>query len=1126
MTDGGLYCETLGCENAPDPDSVYCEECLVVSPGLSDDEEVADWIRDAASRGWDDADFANPEADVYPPELLEREQWMGAAGKSGKQPFAPWGVRDHPDADPDEDARWKWGITDNYANGETVALAKNDPRIEGRTFIQLEEDPYAFVDGDDVRCPETGEIHPAFIALLEHLGLTYGDVSTSGSGAHAYYRGELPIDKGQAAFEIDTEPWGANDDLPVVEIYANKHVNVATGKHVPGTPLDVNGWNKDALVAILKANGYRDTPKSGIDHDTDRDRPDLDDYDPDATTADETTHDVRDILAAVDQLTPRDLPLSSSRTGTDSTGWETWDPSYRRSESSESVHRPPGESVFYDHREGESFGLLGLFAGEQGIISRPWDRLAGEEWWTAVELAREKSASIPEYTPSDDSEPVAVLPNSPKARAVAQGAGWAAADTNTGDVLTQQDVYDRTKDTIEDAMRCRGQVAIDAIMGGGKTYSSFLAAFEREEPLAYFAPRGELYDQGVQYALDVGYDRDEIHVLPSGPRDCPTFQGEHGEAATDRVWTLYDLGVTPKAIHNLLGDDLPCCDGEGADGKCDYELLLEFDPDDYEVIIGHYKHAHLPHVTGGRHIVVDENPADAFMTRIEGEQLIQGVNAFLSLHNSPPFESFTDLLEHRHTDDERRKQAVGWFSTFDFEPDEQNAVRFETEGFHAYAPHAVYAILTGSPTNGEEGYPFEKATLEGIGDEARFFATSEQCGEYYVELQTPPELEYTRSVIALDGTPYVDPETADGPPEGKCATEWENALGQPLAYRQVLTDDERAEFLTETQGNVYIQTSPYVKPYSSGKWNNKEADAAKLRAIAEQYGDGDAPLVFTEKKVRDEYEPEFVENGLAAGFDHSGNLRGSDEYASERFAVQLGSSHHGDHELRRRAAWLEATVDPDGKGAERDYGDVGNGVLWQMREAQVAQNALRVGRDGRGALVCLDTAAYPDWLPVKNDDAPGDVSLWGSTERAVREVVVSIHDADGKHRMTAGLTTAEIAEHVDDVTERTIRRACRRHADRGLLAKRSDKEDGRRVRWVDIGLGELDTAACATVDLPDIGEFEDGDGNGEVADKPRLSIYMRNVRNSNPDVSHPAARDVPPANPLPAGADPPPDDRA
>ncbi|MDJ1431478.1 hypothetical protein QNM96_05345, partial [Halostagnicola sp. A-GB9-2] len=110
---------------------------------------------------WSDADFANPASNTWPDELLEREQWMGHVGK---KPFAPWADRDHPEADVDEDARWKWGLKENYGDGETIAMAEIDPRLDGRAFLQTEDDPFVYVDGDDVRCPETGDVHPAFIA--------------------------------------------------------------------------------------------------------------------------------------------------------------------------------------------------------------------------------------------------------------------------------------------------------------------------------------------------------------------------------------------------------------------------------------------------------------------------------------------------------------------------------------------------------------------------------------------------------------------------------------------------------------------------------------------------------------------------------------------------------------------------------------------------------------------------------------------------------------------------------------------------------------------------------------------------------------------------------------------------
>lgn len=199
---------------------------------------------------------------------------------------------------------------------------------------------------------------------------------------------------------------------------------------------------------------------------------------------------------------------------------------------------------------------------------------------------------------------------------------------------------------------------------------------------------------------------------------------------------------------------------------------------------------------------------------------------------------------------------------------------------------------------------------------------------------------------------------------------------------------------------------------------------------------------------------------------------------------------------------------------DRDYGDVGGGVLWQMREAQVAQNALRVGRDGSGALVCLDTAAFPEWLPVENPDAPGDVSLWGPTERRVHELFAS---GDGGE----ALTTAEIADVLGDVSERTIQRACRRHANRGLLEAHADPDDGRRTQWTDAGLSGLRRDDCAEVDLPDL-ETEVGT-EGEVRDTSHMILYTRCCVNRSADKRSPSPAASTTAPPTAMGDTGPPD---
>jgi hypothetical protein len=577
--------------------------------------------------------------------------------------------------------------------------------------------------------------------------------------------------------------------------------------------------------------------------------------------------------------------------------------------------------------------------------------------------------------------------------------------------------------------------------------------------------------------------------------------------------------MQPKTIHNLLGDAIPCKN----DGKCQYEHRCDFDPEEYQVLIGNHVHAYITGYTKGRAVVVDEDPSDSFTERIDGETLIGAVNAFLGFEKSPPFDGWHDLIENRR-DPERLAAALEWFDTanggegFDFEPDERNVLDHEDDGYHAFAPHAVFAILNATPMDSpeERAYPFETAYCSKMGYSVRFFTTTDQHSRHYVEFDRSPDLRYANSVIALDGTPLTDPAVDDRPHE------WQTALGRPLDHERVLDDEERGEHL-RNRGYVFMQSSSDVRPYSSGRYNDARRDAALLATVRDEYGEGSPPLVFTAKKVEDEYRAGgFVERDLASAFDHPNNLRGSNAYADERLLVELGSSHHGDHELRRRAARLGETVplDPEGKGMDRDYGPTGNAILRQMRENQVAQDVLRVGRDGKGALVVLDTCAYPDWLPVEDDQM--DIALWSKGERSVRD---AWHDR--RERGETAATTAEIADHsAVDLSDRHLRRVLSHFAERGLLDRDRDDDEGRAARWIDAGLGSLDPEKCAETDLPDVDlgaidavreeraeatETEPRDpGKWEVDAISSLRTHTPNVRNFG---DAPVSSDVPAYSP-------------
>jgi hypothetical protein len=1032
---------------------------------------------------WRDVDFSTVRPDTYPPEHLGRTCWMGRLDGE-KMPFSPWADRDHPDADAGDDARFKWGLESNYADGDTVAIAEDDPRLAGRVLIQRESDPYAFVDGDDVRDPDTGEVHPAFIALLEHLGRTYADVSTSGAGVHAYYRAEdaLPLDgRTQATFDIDTEPWGSNDTPPTVEIYTGKHVCVTTGDHVAGTPLDVADWNADPLADILDAAGFDDDPEPAVSHDTDRDRPELEDHDPDAVDADDTADDVRDVLKAVDRLRPSDLPLSTRRAGEDSTGWSTWDPSYRASESGESLHLTPDGDVFHDHKIGEAFGVLALFAAEEGIIRDPWDRLEGADWWTAVDAARDAGAPIPEFV-ARDAEPTAVLP--PAVRDLTTAAsGWDWRHAGEEPDLTIADARDRTTTAIADAYGSGDRVLIEALPTMGKSYGAVKAALDTGEPVTILTGRGrkEQYEQLRDWCDDHGLTH---RTLPAFTHDCETANGEHGEEWADTVRGWYRRGATPKAIHayaeDVLGRPLPCQAGEE---RCTYAAKWDFDPDTdgsadpeeeepIDVLIGHYAHAHKAKVTTGRTVVFDEFPGSAYETDL-GNTPQAAVSRWLESVDAIPFESYTDLLENRD-DDARRADALLWFESEGIDTDETHV--FDDPDARADAPLAVFTLLAGE----DLGNGVEHADL-GDGRRGVFNRSTTE-----VSVLLPPDLAYASGVVALDGTPTK--------------RMWELTLGERLNHRPVLQDAERAEYIRDALNLNLVRTTEYVKPYNSPDHVHAREDAALLDAIREEHGE--RPGLITTSTAEHEYDGAGVLDDVA-DTKHYGNVLGSNEFKETRVGAVIGSNHYGDHYIKKWGAYAgEAVERGDGKGADLSYGPFGDDVLTHMREHDTLQAAMRFGRDGNGAVVYVHTDTLPEWVPLAGE---GRVTRTRTdAERAVLDVVAELEE----------WRTADVADHpAVSVGERQVFNILDR------LASRDDAPierrcEGRGYTYRDDGIHEVNEHGEVTLDPVDLDDVDD-DTVREIA---RSSIYTWDFLNTTGDTASGDGRDPLESTPEPIDA--------
>lgn len=102
-----------------------------------------------------------------------------------------------------------------------------------------------YIDFDDVRNPETGEVSEEVRGLIDQLD-SYTEISSSGTGIHVIVWANLPDLPGFGDFMKDLNTEGS------IEIYDHGRFFGGTWKHVEGTPRQINE-RKDAVREILEA---------------------------------------------------------------------------------------------------------------------------------------------------------------------------------------------------------------------------------------------------------------------------------------------------------------------------------------------------------------------------------------------------------------------------------------------------------------------------------------------------------------------------------------------------------------------------------------------------------------------------------------------------------------------------------------------------------------------------------------------------------------------------------------------------------------------------------------------------------------------------------------------------------
>ena len=579
---------------------------------------------------------------------------------------------------------------------------------------------------------------------------------------------------------------------------------------------------------------------------------------------------------------------------------------------------------------------------------------------------------------------------------------------NAGDAPDITEARDRLHDAIDSAFSQSTPTLIDALPSIGKSRGVVEWVHKTGHPVTVFTVRKELYQQYAEWARerDLRFKR-----LPSFQEDCETANGTYDgrNSWSSRVREAYRNGLRPSEIHSrakaLFGESLPC------EPNCTYRSKREFEPEDYDIILGNFRYSYTPGVVEGRYIVFDEFPNEEFLEEYSPELVASTTAAFCRSHEDFPV-SFKKEIDTARQDPAQRDQLLSWFRDNGSKPLYRNAqisVDSGTSNAHPNAGAIVYSLVSMSFLDNGWGItelPDKRVTV------------LDPKSEKLIILNRP-SLADSKGVLALDGTPSV--------------LKWELVLGDDLVHDPILTDSEKSNFLLDQLNIEVIQTTHRVKTYSSGTYVTPRADLALIEAIAEREH-SDVYLITT-KKALSRYES----NGLpdvVQGCMYYGNLKGSNQFKQARVGVVIGSPHHGDDYVLKYAALRGISAERKGAGPDLSYGTASDEILRSMRENEVLQAVLRFGRDSKGATVYVHTAALPAWVnPVH---LIADIYAWENRGSSILEILETITESD-----TREWRTSDISESVG-VSANTTRKHLKRLASYGFV---SNRREGQGFVW-------------------------------------------------------------------------------
>jgi len=533
---------------------------------------------------------------TFPRELVLRDRWLlweyvEENGSTHKRPM-------------NEKGRYV-GWTDKGATMSYVEAKNAEYRADGIGIVILEEDSVVGFDFDDCRDPATGQIDSWAEEILQELG-TFAEVSPSGTGVHAFAHGRKPE-------ELKSKEFVGNGKL---EVY-NGHFFTVEFNQIMKYPDTVN--YRGAVVPEICREYLSERGASTTVGDTrSADLP----APPDAERVYAYTNKHGQSL---EEVLENDERLSNLL-------FEAEPDHIDRSEITRSDGSIDESRVEY--RTAMSLAAHG-FEEENDVIDiirvfKTREKTSNTNYIRTTVRKAIASSTIDVFADNY----IALLPDVDPVRS----GSW--TDTRDTGPANNKYWYQKVEETLKNQSE---PFVLSAVPGMGKSTSIIKTS---NGPLTVLTVRSDLYQDYADRCEDYGKS---YKTLPSMMEDCPTATGEHGSSLEEKVKRLYQKDATPGEIHSYL--DLPC----QQNGQCPYQKSNKFDPDEYDVIIGHYRHAHRPGVTGGRTVAIDEFPSDAFIDEYSTNTVQSAVSWYLRRTEEIPFNDYEDLLTNR--DSERANEA-------------------------------------------------------------------------------------------------------------------------------------------------------------------------------------------------------------------------------------------------------------------------------------------------------------------------------------------------------------------------------------------------------------------------------------------------------------------------------------